>query len=71
MVSPPASGERSARTSMDTGMRPSGLGATDLEKGSVDVEKLRLSKKRKMPQAVVRVEVHDTGTGFRKQDLVE
>lgn len=49
----------------------------DVEKGSVHVETRRQSleewRKREDPRstAVVRVEVHDTGVGLRKQDVLE
>lgn len=52
----------------------------DLEKGSVTIEQKRLSResgrdkeeeKKKVQKAVVRVEIHDTGVGLKKTDVVE
>jgi signal transduction histidine kinase len=55
----------------------------DLEKGSVHAEQVRGAKDRdsvirkqeeeetRRRKAVVRVEVHDTGVGLRKQDIIE
>jgi signal transduction histidine kinase len=61
-------------------------GGYDAEKGSVRIEAKRLSgakdrekaalghheeEKKKTTKAVVRVEVHDTGVGLRKSDIIE
>lgn len=52
----------------------------DLEKGSVTIEQKRLSResgrdkeeeKKKVQKAVVRVEIHDTGVGLKKTDVLE
>jgi len=48
----------------------------DVEKGSIQVENKRQSSESKRPdpkkyRAVVRVEIHDTGVGLRKQDIIE
>jgi hypothetical protein len=59
-------------------------GTIDIEKGSIALESRRLSRdsvmtsarekeeeKRPPTKAVVRVEVHDTGVGLRKSDIIE
>ncbi|KIR40777.1 two-component system sensor protein [Cryptococcus deuterogattii 99/473] len=52
----------------------------DLEKGSVTIEQKRLSResgrdkeeeKKKVQKAVVRVEIHDTGVGLKKTDVLD
>ena len=59
----------------------------DIEKGSVNIESRRMSRdtltphhkvvghgveeERKKQKAVVRVEIHDTGVGLRKADIIE
>lgn len=52
----------------------------DLEKGSVPLETRRQSRdssrdkdrdERRRNKAVVRVEIHDTGVGLKKQDVIE
>lgn len=52
----------------------------DLEKGSVTIEQKRLSResgrdkeeeKKKVQKTVVRVEIHDTGVGLKKTDVLE
>lgn len=54
----------------------------DLEKGSVTMEQKRMSKesgrdkekeeeKKKVQKAVIRVEIHDTGVGLKKTDVIE
>lgn len=54
----------------------------DLEKGSVTMEQKRMSResgrdkekeeeKKKVQKAVVRVEIHDTGVGLKKTDVME
>ncbi|OCF57149.1 two-component system sensor protein [Kwoniella mangroviensis CBS 10435] len=55
-------------------------GMIDIEKGSVpleirrqsrDFEKEKEEEKRKVQKVVVRVEIHDTGVGLRKQDVID
>ncbi|AFR92243.1 two-component system sensor molecule [Cryptococcus neoformans C23] len=54
----------------------------DLEKGSVTMEQKRMSKesgrdkekeeeKKKVQKAVIRVEIHDTGVGLKKTDVID
>lgn len=57
------------------------LPEVDLEKGSVPLETRRQSRdsirekengeQRRREKAVVRVEIHDTGVGLKKQDVIE
>ncbi|WVQ67940.1 uncharacterized protein L199_006145 [Kwoniella botswanensis] len=55
-------------------------GMIDIEKGSVpleirrqsrDFEKEKEEEKKKVQKVVVRVEIHDTGVGLRKQDVID
>lgn len=55
------------------------IGHVDLEKGSVPLETRRHSREstreketeRRREKAVVRIEIHDTGVGLKKQDVIE
>ncbi|WWC89586.1 uncharacterized protein L201_004511 [Kwoniella dendrophila CBS 6074] len=55
-------------------------GMIDIEKGSVpmeirrqsrDLEKDKEEEKKRVQKVVVRVEIHDTGVGLRKQDVID
>ncbi|WRT66117.1 uncharacterized protein IL334_003070 [Kwoniella shivajii] len=69
--------ERTERLALHGGL---GHGGMDVEKGSVhleiqrqgrDIEKEREEERRRVQKVVVRVEIHDTGVGLRKQDVID
>ena len=69
--------EKLSKVEEEEKMDPSLL--NDIEKGSVHLEKRRQlldsirekEEERRSRRVVVRVEIHDTGVGLRRQDVIE